>query len=222
MKLVASSFAWPFRGAWGPRFAVGALMVLFLPIALTPLLGYAIAATRAAEQDPTQAPPAWSISMPTIADGFWTAGVLLLLSAPFVLAVNPLGGAIAGMNLLRISDPSLSQAYAHIVAALLLALPWGFLLLLLMPHAASRFAATRRPRDLFDFPAALSGVRRDFPTWNVAAAAMVTAWVLAVACVGLLCVGLLPGIFYAILVSAHASATLHSRAGPSRANPSAG
>jgi hypothetical protein len=35
--------------------------------------------------------------------------------------------------------------------------------------------------------------------------------------VGLLCVGLLPGIFYAILVSAHATATLHPEGADSSA-----
>jgi hypothetical protein len=198
VKLVAASFAWPFRGAWGTRFAIGTLMVLFLPITFIPLLGYSVAATRRAEDDPTQPPPAWKLSARLLTDGFWTAAVLLLLSAPFALALKPLADAI-----------QLSATFAHVVAALLLALPWGFLLLLLMPHGTSCFAATGRPPDLFDFPAALRKVKRDFPDWNLAAAAIVTAWVIAVACVGLLCVGLFPGVFYAILVSAYASATLH-------------
>ena len=198
MKLVAASFSWPFRGASAGRFAIGTLVALFLPITFILLLGYAIAATRGAEDDPTQPPPPWKLSARLITDGFWTALVLLLLSAPFAVALNPLANTIR-----------LSQTYAHIVAVLVLALPWGFLLLLVMPHATSRFAATGRPLDLFDFPASLRNVRRDFPTWNLVAAAIVTAWVVAVACVGLLCVGVFPGIFYAILVSAYASATLH-------------
>jgi hypothetical protein len=210
VKLVAASFAWPFRGAWGLRFAVGTLAVLFLPITFIPLLGYAIAATRRAEDDPTQPPPPWKLSARLITDGFGTALVLLVLSAPFAVALNPLANTIR-----------LSQTYAHIVAALLLALPWGFLLLLLMPHGTSRFAATRRPGDLFDFPTTLREVKRDFPAWNLVAAAIVTAWVIAVACVGLLCVGLFPGIFYAILVSAYASATLHPP-GAQGTNPPAG
>jgi hypothetical protein len=189
------------------------LAVLFLPITFIPLLGYAIAATRRAEGDPTQPPPAWKLSARLITDGFWTAVVLLLLSTPFAVALNPLANTIR-----------LSETYAHIAAALLLALPWGFLLLLLMPHGTSRFAATGRPRDLFDFPAAMRRVKRDFPTWNLVAAAIVTAWIIAVACVGLLCVGLLPGVFYAILVSAYASATLHppSAASDSSTNPPTG
>ena len=199
MKLVAASFSWPFRGAWAGRFAIGTLVALFLPITFMLLLGYAVAATRGAEDDPTQPPPPWKLSARLITDGFWTALVLLLLSAPFGVALNPLANTIR-----------LSGTYAHIAAALLLALPWGFLLLLVMPHGTSRFAATGRPWDLFEFPAALRKVRRDFPAWNLVAAAIVTAWVVAVACVGLLCVGLFPGIVYAILVSAYASATLHS------------
>ena len=209
MKRVAESFSWPFQGAWLWRFAIGTLMVLLLPIAFILLLGYAIAATRAAEAD--QAPPPWMLSARLLVDGFWTAVVLLLLSAPFVLALNPLADALP-----------LSRVYAHIAATFALALPWGFLLLLLMPHGTSRFAASGQPRELFDFPSTIRAVRRDFPTWNLAAAAMVTAWVIAIACVGLLCVGLLPGTVYAILVSAHASATLHSPAGAQGPNIPAG
>jgi uncharacterized protein DUF4013 len=210
VKRVAASFSWPFRGAWAGRFAIGTLVALFLPITFILLLGYAIAATRGAEDDPTQPPPPWKVSARLINDGFWTALVLILLSAPFAVALNPLANTIR-----------LSEIYAHIVAALLLALPWGLLLLILMPHGTSRFAATRRPGDLFDFPTTLREVKRDFPAWNLVAAAIVTAWVIAVACVGLLCVGLFPGIFYAILVSAYASATLHPP-GPSGTNPPAG
>jgi hypothetical protein len=220
VKLVAASFAWPFRGSWGLRFAIGTLAVLFLPIMFIPLLGYAVAATRRAQDDPTQPPPPWRLSATLITDGFWTAIVLLLLSAPFVVALNPLADAIGGAHPWPVSY-SLSQVFPHVEAALLLALPWGLLLLILMPHGTSRFAATRRPGDLFDFRTTLREVKRDFPAWNLVAAAIVTAWVIAVACVGLLCVGLFPGIFYAILVSAYASATLHPP-GPPSTNPPAG
>ncbi len=148
--------------------------------------------------------------MRLLVDGFWTAVVLVLLSAPFALALNPLANLIP-----------LSRAYADIAALFVVAFPWGFLLLLLMPHGTSRFAASGHPTELFNFPKTIREVKRDFPTWNLAAAAMVTAWVIAVACVGLLCVGFLPGAVYAILVSAHASATLHSPAGASGPNISA-
>jgi hypothetical protein len=216
VKLVAASFSWPFRGAWAGRFAIGTLAMLFLPITFIPLLGYSVAATRRAEEDPTQPPPRWKLSVRLLSDGFWTAVVLLLLSAPFAVALNPLADAIGPR--LWLANYVQPQAYGHIVAALLLALPWGILLLLLMPHGTSRFAATGRPQDLFDFPESLRELKRDFPTWNLVAAAIVTAWVIAVACVGLLGAGLYPGIFYAILVSAYASATLHPP-GASSTNP---
>lgn len=208
MNVVAESFGWPFRGEWPLRFAVGSLMVLLLPIAFIPLLGYAIAATSAALAN--QSPPPLRLSARLLTDGFWTAAVLLLLSAPFALLWSPLAHAIP-----------LSHGYAQITAAFLLALPWGLVILLLMPHGTGRFAASGRPRELFDFPKTIREVKRDFPMWNLAAAAMVTAWVVAVACVGLVCVGILPGTVYAILVSAHASATVNSPSGASSPNPSA-
>src|SRR5712664_823519 len=150
VKLVAASFAWPFRGARGTRFAIGTLLALFLPITFIPLLGYSIEATRSAQADPTQPPPPWRLSARLITDGFWTAVVLLLLSAPFVVALNPLADAIGGAHPWHLSYAQ-SQVYAYVAAALLLALPWGLLLLILMPHGTSRFAATRRPGEMFDF-----------------------------------------------------------------------
>jgi hypothetical protein len=176
-------------------------MVLLLPLLFIPVLGYAIAATRAAEADPSEGPPAWRLSVRLLSDGFWTALVVLLTVVPFALALNPLAAAV---NAVMHREP-----LAHLVAFFVLALPWGLLALLLLPHATARFAASAQPRDLFNFRAALKGVRRDFTTWNVAAAAMVTGWAIGIACVGLLCIGIVPGVFYAILVSAHAAAALH-------------
>lgn len=210
MNLVAASFAWPFRGEWGPRWLIGLATVVLLPIAFIPLLGYAVAATRSASMDPGRGLPAWAPSRRLLADGFWVALAIALIAAPFALALGPLSALIESAHVWRVTDPGLSLVYAQLAAGLILALPWGIVMLLLMPHATNRFALSGRPADLFNFPAALRGVARDFATWNLAAAAIVTAWALGVACVGLLCIGVVPGIFYAILVSAHASAALHS------------
>ena len=210
MNLVAASFAWPFRGDWRPRWLVGLAMVLLLPIAFIPLLGYAVTATRSASMDPGRGLPPWTPSRRLVTDGFWVALAIALIAAPFALALGPLSTLVDHAHLWRVSDPGLSHIYAELAAVFILALPWGIVMLLLMPHATNRFALSGRPVDLFDFPAALQGVTRDFATWNLAAAAIVTAWALGVACIGLLCVGIVPGIFYAILVSAHATAALPS------------
>jgi len=191
--------------------------VLLLPIAFIPLLGYAVAATRAAAIDPQAGPPPWALSGRLLTDGFWTALAVLLVTAPFAIALNPLSGLIAQANLWHVGDRALSNLYASIAAVFILALPWGLLMLLLMPHAAMRFATSGNPVDLFDFAAAVRGVGRDFATWNLAAAAIVTAWAIGLAGTALLCIGALPGVFYAILVSAHAAAALHLKAANSPA-----
>jgi hypothetical protein len=211
MRFVAESFSWPGRGDWKSIWLPGLITVLLLPIAFIPLLGFAIAATRAAEADAAAGPPRWKVSFRLLSDGFWTALVIALLSAPFALALNPLAGWLFDARIGHVSDAAQSQLYAHVVAVFILALPWGLLLLLVMPHATARFAHTGAARDLFDFPAAVRGVTHDFATWNLAAAAIVTGWALGLAAVGLLCIGLVPGVFYAILVSAHASAALHDK-----------
>jgi hypothetical protein len=215
---VAASFAWPFRGDWVPKWLIGVVIVLLLPVAFVPLLGYAVAATRAASSDATGGPPRWVVSARLFTDGFWIALAVLLITTPFALAVVPLATLIDNAHLWRVSDPALSRVYAILAAGLALALPWGIVLLLLMPHATARFATTGRPVDLFDFPGALRGMAGDFATWNLAAAAIVTAWAVGLACVGLLCVGVVPGLFYAILVSAHATTTLNTKV----AHPPAG
>jgi len=205
---VASSFAWPFRGDRLARWSIGMLMVLLLPLAFIPLLGYAVAATRAASADPSAAPPRWHLSARLFTDGFWIALALVVITAPFVLVAGPIATLVDSGHIWRVTDATLSHLYSSLAAGFGLALPWGIVLLLLMPHATARFAATGRPLDLFDFPSALRGVGRNFATWNLAAAAIVTAWAVGLACVGLVCVGIVPGVFYAILVSAHACAAL--------------
>jgi len=188
---VAGSFSWPFRAPL-TRWLAGAVCVLLLPLLFVPLLGYAIAATRAAERG--EGPPPWVISRRLFADGFWTAVAVALTLAPFAVVFTAMTHILDGIGL--------------VVAFFVLALPWGIVALTVLPHATAVFAATGRPRDLFDVAASARRVRRDFATWNVVVAAIVTAWAIGLACAALVWVGILPGIFYAILVSAHAAAAL--------------
>ncbi len=186
-------------------------MVLLLPIAFVPLLGYAVAATRSASIDPATGLPRWVASARLLTDGFWIAIAVLIVTAPFALALRPVANLIDQAHLWHVVDPALSRLYTGLAAFFLLALVWGLVMLLLMPHATVRFAASGRPADLFDFRATLRGIGRDFATWNLAIAAIVTGWALGLACVGLLCLGIVPGVFYAILVSAHATAALNRK-----------
>jgi hypothetical protein len=213
VNFIAQSFAWPFRGRWQARWAIGMLLVLLLPVGFVPLLGYAVAATRSGS-DP--APPPWRFMGRLLTDGFWVALAIVLLTAPFALLLIPLAGALASPGLWQ-TNGALLQVEARVSAALILALPWGLVMLLLLPHSTTRFASSGRPQDLFDVATTIRHVRRDFATWNVAIAAMVTAWAVGFACLALLCVGVVPGIFYAILVSAHAAASLQ----PESSHPSA-
>jgi uncharacterized protein DUF4013 len=199
VKLVADSFGWPFRQRNVASWVVGMVAVVLFPLFFIPLFGYAVAATRAAEKDPAQGPPAWPFTTRLITDGLWVSLAVALTLLPFALLWGPLSELLG-----RGIDPFT----AGVVAVLLLALPWGLLALLHMPHATAAFATSGNPRDMLDLAGAVRGVRRDFATWNIVAAAIVTGWAVGLACAGLLCVGLVPGVFYAILVSAHAAAAL--------------
>jgi len=200
VRLVAGSFAWPFRGRSRWTWPIGVVTVLLLPLLFIPLFGYAVAAIRATEADASTGPPPWRWSARLLWDGACVAVAVAISAAPFALAYNPLATALA---------PRLGDLTGGAVALLLLWFGWGLVLLLLAPHATARFAASGDFHDLFDVAAAIRGVRADFATWNLVAAAIVTAWAIGIACIGLLCIGLVPGVFYAILVSAHAAAALH-------------
>jgi hypothetical protein len=211
VRLVAGSFGWPFRGRNLATWVGGLVAVLLLPLLFVPLLGYAVAATRSVERDPAQGPPPWSLTARLLTDGLWVALAIALTLVPFAVLWSPLA---------LLLSKGVEPLTARVLAVLLLALPWGLLALLHMPHATAAFAASGDPRDMLDLAGAVRGVRRDFARWNMVAAAIVTGWAVGLACAGLLCVGVVPGVFYAILVSAHAAGALHSTG--SSSHPSAG
>lgn len=189
MTRIADAFTWPFRAAFSV-WLIGIVAILFWPVLFIPLAGYAIAATRSA----AGTPPSWALTWRLLTDGFWESLAIAITLAPFALAFFAASRTFGGFGLL--------------ILFFGLLLLWGLVALLLLPHATAAFASSGRPGDLFDVVASLRGVRHDFATWNVAVAAIVTGWAIGLACVALLCVGLVPGIFYAILVSAHATAAL--------------
>ena len=214
MNRVAAAFSYPFRAGPG-RWLMGSLLVLAWPLAFIPLLGYATAAVRASAGDPSGPPPAWRLEARLLRDGAWTALAVVLFSAPFAAAWWPLSSAFFG-RVAATGEPLLDRLYALLAAGLLLALPWGMLLLVLMPPASARFAIRGCPRDLFDVAASLRAVRDHYGVWNLAVAAIVTGWIAGLLVGSLCCIGLLPGAFYAILVSAHASAALAPPDQPAR------
>jgi Protein of unknown function (DUF4013) len=208
VRLVAESFAWPFRARLS-TWLWGCVCVVLLPVLFVPLLGYAVTATRSSELDPEKPPPPWRISGEQLRAGAWISLVVILSLAPFAIALNPLAGAFG------------DSVYWHVAAFFVLLFMWGLLALLVFPHTTAAFAASGSRTDLFDGAGALRRVRSEFSAWNLVVAAIVTSWAIGIACAGLLCVGLVPGIFYAILVSAHATATLH-QPHPEGSHPSAG
>lgn len=193
------------------------MAVLLLPLGFIPLLGYSIAAMRSATMAPEDGPPAWRFTARLLGDGAAVALTIALVTTPFALLAVALAGVLSAPGLWHSTDPLL-HVEGWTSAILILALPLGIVLLLVMPHATARFASTGRLADLLNFSASLRKVRRDFAAWNIAVAAIVTAWAIGLACASLLCAGVVPGIFYAILVSAHAAATLNAEG----EDPSAG
>jgi hypothetical protein len=194
-----------------------------MPVAFPLLFGYAVEAVRSSQSRPQDPPPGWSVSWRLVSDGLWTALLLALLTAPFAAAFWPLAQLLyRGRQVLSSQDAFIDRLYALAGAGLLLALPWGLLLLLFVPAGVARFASSGRAGQLFDPAGALRLARARFASWNLALATVVTGWALGLAAGGLLCVGLIPGAFYAILVSAHATARLQPAPSGPAADPPPG
>lgn len=204
---LARSFSYPFRPGALRAWLAGLPLLLLFPVTFILVLGYAVRATRDAARDPEAPPPTFRPDLQLLRDGFVATIGLGLVVLPYAY----LSSAVADLLLRRMPpgmDPVLARFESIALAMALVAGPWGTLVLVLAPPAFAAFAASGRALDLFDPIASVGYVRRHFATWNMATVAIVTAWVVALASAGLACVGFLPGAFYAILVSAHATASL--------------
>lgn len=206
----AASFGYPFRAGWRHVWAVGVPLAFVCPLGIVPLLGYAIAATRAILAGEL-APPPWRASARLLRDGALLLCLLLLVTVPFALAIDLGSERIAPA--FPVAGSVVRRAYAVLAVGLPLAVAWAFVMLVLVPSGVARYARSGRPADLFDAPAALRTLRRRFWTWNVAGVPIVTAWAIAVLAVPAGLLGAPFAAFYAILVSAHASSTLAETAG---------
>lgn len=206
MTGVAGAFGFPFRPGWAASWLRGLACLVLLPVAFPLLFGYAVQVVREAHADPAAGPPPWRLGGRLLSDGLWSFLQLSLLTLPFAVAAWLLASL-----LLRFwtptGEPFFDRAYALLPAGFVAGLAWGLAALVLIPPTLARFAQSGRPRDLADVAAGIRTVRRRFAEWNVVGAVVVTAWVLAVASAGLLC-GVVAGVYYAILVSAHACSAL--------------
>jgi Protein of unknown function (DUF4013) len=207
MDRVAGSFGFPFRRGAGRAWLIGIPLLILLPLGLVPLLGYSVAVVRSAAADPEAGPPPWRPLPRLLAEGVLVALVIAVLTAPFALLSSALT-VPAGLLFGGVGDPFLKRGLALVIASAVAALPWGILLLVLMPPATARFAQRGAFADLVDLPAAFRTVRLRFPAWNLVVVAIVTAWAIGLCGLGLALVGVVPGILYAMLVSAHATASL--------------
>lgn len=205
---VIASFLYPFRGRGRlARWLVGPALVLVLPVSFPVLFGYAVGCVRNAACDPDAPPPPWHVGGRLLTDGLWTALQAAVLTAPFAVAARLLAALLAGAWH-PTGGAFLDAALAWIAAVTVAALPWGVLLLVVVPPTLARFALTGRPADLAGLGWVVRCVRERYAQWNLVVVGVTTAWALAAAALAVAGIGVVPGAFYAILVSAHACSAL--------------
>jgi len=194
---VIASFLYPFRGAARlRRWLAGLVLVALLPVTFPVVFGYAVECVRSAACDPAAGPPPWRMRP---GDGAWAALQAAALTAPFAVLAWLLDMPVAAL---------LDPALAWVVAVTVAALPWGVVVLVVVPPTLASFAVTGRPADLARIGLIVATVRDRYADWNLVLVAITTAWALAVVGLAVVGVGIVAGAFYAILVSAHACSAL--------------
>ena len=156
-----------------------------------------------AAADAAAAPPGWRVRRRLLSDGGWSGLQAAGLTLPFVvLAWLVVRGLERAWH--PTGDRFIDSANALVVAVAAVALPWGRDAHRGTPDRGALCCerAAGRPG------VALCGRRRRFADWNLVIVAITTSWLLAAAGLALALVGVVPGAFYAILVSAHACAPL--------------
>lgn len=212
---VIGSFLYPFReGGRLPRWLIGVCLVALLPLTFPAVFGHAVTCVRTAACDPAAPPPAWRVGSRTLRDGAWSALQAAVLTAPFVLLAWLLDAAVS-QAWRPASDAFLNSALAWIAAVTVAALPWGVLTLVVVPPTLASFAVTGRPADLARLGLVAACVRERYADWNLVLVGITTAWALTAVGLAAVGVGIVPAVFYAILVSAHACSALapHRTAG---------
>lgn len=203
-----ASFLYPFRPAGRlPRWLLGVTLVALLPVSFPLVFGYAVACVRVSAREPAAPPPSWRIGGRLVADGAWSALQAAALTAPFAAGAWLLAALLARVwrpTGAAFPDVELAWTAALTVAAL----PWGVAMLVVLPPTLARFAVTGRPADLAGFGWVARCARERYAEWNLVLVGITTAWALAAASLALAGVGVVPGAFYAILVSAHACSAL--------------
>jgi hypothetical protein len=194
---VIASFLYPFRGDVRlRRWLVGVCLVALLPLTFPVVFGYAVDCVRSAACDPAAAPPPWRLRL---RDGAWAALQAAVLTAPFALLAWLLETLVSTL---------VNPALAWIVAVTAAALPWGVVMLVVVPPTLASFAVTGRPADLARVGLVVACVRERYTDWNLVLVGITTSWALAAVGLAVAGVGVVPGAFYAILVSAHACSAL--------------
>lgn len=193
---VVGSFLYPLRaGGRLSRWLLGLCLVALLPLTFPLVLGYAVSCVRTAACDPAAPPPRWGVHL---RDGAWAALQAAVLTAPFAV-------------LAWLLEPLAARVYAPVAwvaAVTVAALPWGVLVLVVVPPTLASFAVTRRASDLARLSLVVGCVRQRYADWNLVLVAITTSWALAALGLAVAGVGIVAGVFYAILVSAHACSAL--------------
>ncbi|HEY4026656.1 MAG TPA: DUF4013 domain-containing protein [Candidatus Dormibacteraeota bacterium] len=183
------------------------ILVAVLPLSFPLVFGYAVACTRTSVWAPAEAPPSWRVCWRLVADGVWSALQAAVLTAPFAAGAWLLAGLL--VRVWRPTGNAFPDVALDWIAALTVAaMPWGVAMLLVVPPTIARFAVTGRPADLAELRWVVRCVHGRYAEWNVVLVGITTAWALAAVGVAVAGVGVVPGAFYAILVSAHACSAL--------------
>ncbi len=205
MHDLGKAFSEPFRDPeWLTKFLIGGVVVLscLTGLGLFVLAGYYIELTGRVMRKERYPLPVWSDLGVKFVTGFKYAVVVFLYALPVLLLAVPM---MVLVLLASVSDPGGAPgvlASIYVFAYVLLAVPYGILLMLLTPVIAYRFAERERMADALDIAAVFRAFARNWESTVVVALIAAGVQMLSGLGVFVLLIGVLFTLFYAYLVTA--------------------
>jgi hypothetical protein len=212
MENLGKAFVFPFhQKEWGLKLFIGSLFLLLSVIGLgIPVVcGYMVRVCQRVMNGEEEMLPEWSDVGVLFVTGVKYIVVVLIYQLPILLIAIPLFSLAAVGTMGDFSGTSAVLPALSILGLLLLTVPYTMLFILLLPVITYRFAISERILDGLDIASIVRDFRLQWPTVTAFAIAAAVVKILSGLGILLLVVGVLPALFYSLLVFAALSGFLY-------------
>jgi hypothetical protein len=212
MENLGKAFTLPFhQKEWGMKIFLGSLFLLLsiIGLGIPVVCGYMVRVCQRVMKDEEEKLPEWSDVGVLFVTGVKYVVVLLLYQIPILLLMIPLFSLAAVGAMIDLSGSAAVLLTLYVAGLILLTVPYTILFVLLLPVITYRFALRERLVDGLDVSSVFKDFLRQWPTATMFAIVAVIVKTLAGLGILLFIIGILPTLFYSLLVFAALSGFLY-------------